>query len=278
MAKIYRSTRLGAVALVLNLIMGCTNLDAVRDFGKTAAAVSAYPDATLAYQESVLAMAPYIPEPDYAQRAVEQRKSQVTTAEPLRKLITEYFAVMAKLAGEDAFSLDAQIEATVKSLDALPAGALDPAIQKSATSLAKILGKYVAMAAQAEAIKALVRDGGPQAVSIMEHLRTVLSDWQNQIKNDKAAVLNRINTLALAKDVQPLTRLLAQAQAAELEQQYDARITKVELANVALGRIMAAHKEMEASLADLSNKELVRRLKEAVSDLRTVQQAIAGIR
>jgi hypothetical protein len=152
-------TRIGLVLLVLSALQGCANLNAVREFVKTAAEVSSYGDAGRAYQESARAIEPYLLGTPVQGNSADARQAQVAAANAVQASIAGYFATLAKLAGEDFFSLDAELDAIAKGVQSLPAGTVDPDAATNAIALAKTLQKYALARAQTSKCSSRSRTG-----------------------------------------------------------------------------------------------------------------------
>ena len=260
-----------ASTLLLMALGGCANLDAVRTFGKTAALAPNTADAGAAYHDSALALAPYLAGPAVASQHPEIRARQVRATLRLQDASTQYFALLAKLAGEDAFALDQQIDALGKGLDGLAQGDADAAALNAGVSLGKILAKYVRLAAQGSAVRDLVLEGGPVAMRLTERLRAIIGDWKAQVEIDRSSVLDQIETLAMARDAAPLLAQLARDRAAQLRREFATDLRRIDSADAALERVQAAHGDLAANLSDLSGAQLRGLLKQAVADLRAAK-------
>lgn len=274
--------RLTGVTFLLIVLSACANLDAVRSFGTSAAAISAYPDAAKAYRDSAREFEPYRvnqPEPN---TAAGDRASQARAAMALEGSVTMYFSVLAKLAGTDAFSIDGEIGAIKNELDSIPVGTLGSqttvAHTEAAINLLNMVAKYVLLAAQESAVRDLIRDGGPYAMELVDNMAAINSDWQHQVANDYASMDTALNSFALAKDSPKGLQLLLRDRQAHISQDYSTRAKQFETTGNALQRIKSAHSDMVAHLDTLSGAELREKLKAAVSDLNGARTQLQALR
>jgi hypothetical protein len=265
-------TRFGLVLVVLGALQGCANLEAVREFGKTVAEVSSYRDAGKAYQKSARTIVPYLAGDPVQGNRAEARLAQVAAANAVQASLAGYFATLAKLAGEDSFSLDAELDVISKGLQSLPAGTVDPDAATNAIALAKTLQKYALARAQASAVKELVTKGGPPAMRLLTRLEAVATSWRGALENDSRTVVNTISALAAARDTPPLVSMLARDRQQQHQLNYDQAIKRVDTAIAALQKIRAAHEAMASNLEALDSKQLQSLLKGVVADLKAAKK------
>lgn len=271
-ACIVRKWKAIATASTLVLLQGCANLESVREFGKTAAELSSFPDAGKAYQESARVIKPYLAvEPVLANRA-EVREEQVKDARAVQATLAAYFATLAKLAGEDMFSLDKELDGISKGLQALPSGLIDAETANAAVTLAKTLQKYVLARAQAKAVRELVQEGGPPAMRILDRLQTVATSWHGSLANDQKTIGNTLAVLGMARDTPPLLGILAKTRQMEVDETYRASLKRIDTAKAALGKIKEAHTVMETNLDRLDSQQVQVLLKQAVADMKSIKK------
>lgn len=271
-------TRFGLVLMMLGALQGCANLEAVREFGKTAAAVSSYGDAGKAYQESARTIEPYLAGAPVQGDRADARQAQVAAANAVQASLAGYFATLAKLAGEDSFSLDAELDAISKGVQSLPAGAVDPEAATNAIALAKTLQKYALARAQASAVKELITEGGPSAMRLLTRLEAVAISWRGALGNDSRTVVGTISALAAARDTPPLVSMLARDRQQRHQLNYDQALKRVDTAVAALQKIRSAHEAMVANIESLDSKQLQSLLKGAVADLKAAKNNLDALR
>ena len=270
--------RVTGVVLFLGVVQGCTNLTAVREFGKSAAEVTSYVDAGKAYQESARTIQPYLTSPPVQGDLPDARQRQVVAANALQQTLVGYFSTLAKLAGEDSFTLEKELDAISKGLQSLPPGTLDADTAEGAIALGKTLQRFVLARAQGAAVKDLVTEGGPTAMRLLDRLDSVAKSWRGVLDNDSRTVGNSLFALSSAKDTPPLLRMLARDRLQEQQLHYEQSIKRVDTAAQALEKIRAAHGAMAASLDSLDRKELQSMLKETVADLKAARKSLESLR
>lgn len=266
---------------ILLTLGGCANLDAVRSFGQTAATAPALSDISVPYRESATTVQPYLTD---ATRVPSQnptvRDKQIAEARVYQTALTTYFSTLAKLAGADAFSLDKQIDSVAKGAQSIVANANDVSAAAIAgeTDLAKILAKYVTLAAQESAVHGLIREGGPHAMDVLAALRKIASDWANQVKNEGGIVTSNLTGLGAVPQTPPLLRMLAMDRASVLAGQYQSNLAAFSRYDATLDRIANAHWEMVQHLDDLTSSQLKASLTQAVRDLKSAQADLLALR
>lgn len=270
-------TAVAAFALLLTM-QGCANLEAVREFGKTAAEVSSLPDAGHAYEDSAHVIQPYLLGAPQPADTPALRERQVRDAAAVQASLAAYFAMLAKLAGEDAFSLDSELEQVGKGLQSLPSGVIDADTANAAIALSRTLQKYALARAQSQAVRALVTEGGPPAMRILDRLRVVTASWKGVVTNDRATVVGMLRTLTPASDTQPLLRVLGRERQAEVELDYAKALKRIDAATAGLDQVKQAHAEMVANLDKLDGDRLKAILKDAVADLKSVRKNIQSLK
>lgn len=271
-------TRFGLVLVAIGALLGCANLQAIREFGKTAAAVSSYGDAGQAYRESARTIEPYLAGAPVQGNRADARQAQVMAANAVQASLAGYFATLAKLAGEDSFSLEAELQAISKGVQSLPEGPIDSDAATNAVALAKTLQKYALARAQASAVKELVTEGGPAAMRVLTRLEGVATSWRGALENDSRTVISSISSLAVARDTPPLLRMLARDRQQQHQFNYDQALKRVDTAISALQKIRAAHEAMVSNIELLDSKQLQSLLKAAVADLKAAKKNLDALR
>lgn len=261
------------------LMAGCANLDAVREFGKTAAAITAYPDAGVLYEQSARTAKPYdILSSSAPADQPEVRHAQVQRALAAQAAVNAYFSTLAALAGDETFSLSKQVTAVDQSLKGLPRASGDATDIDAAAALANVLQKYLLAEKQASAVKALVFEGGPHAMRILDSLIRTTGDWSREVANDKGKVLVALDALSAGRDTSPLLAMLAKDRRAQLADAYDSSIRKIHSTQEGLKEIVRAHQQMAQSVDKLSPKEWTSLLRGAVADLQVTRKNIEALR
>jgi hypothetical protein len=274
------ATTLCVIASVL-ASTGCANLDAVRGFTSNAALLSAYPETSRLYKDSASSAAIYDITPPGSQPAAqrpEARQQQAQAVAALQDSLSQYFATLASLSGENVFSLEQQINHVKSGLESLPDGTVNADTLNAATSLLKIVLRYAALAYQSHEVKNLIREGGPQAMKLTAAIQSIMGDWKMQVKNDGAMIINQLEDLGVSRETNPILKNLSKDRAAQYRQQYAASDRKLSGYASSLASIRGAHAEMEKHLNDLSGEELKALLKTAQADLKQVQANLNALR
>jgi hypothetical protein len=266
------------LALALANLTACANLDAVRDFGSSAARMAAYPKAAQAYRDSALTSAPYVSAAQPGLVDAAARSRQAAQALKLQVELGRYFATLAKLAGEDTYAIDTQLDALGKGAAAVPDSALDAGTLQAYTSLAKAVSRFVLLGVQERAVKELVSDGGPHAMRILGSLRQSAQDWSRLVAGDARQADATLEVAVLPADVPPLLRVLATDRRGTLQREYDGVQQQFKQTLAALDAVEKAHASMVEHLDDLNNATLRSTLKASSADLKAASAVLASWR
>lgn len=290
-----RWVRVVALVCLGSTAAACSDLNGVREFSRSAAKVSSsYPVAASAYVDSATTSAPYLIGPAVlsassvprlslatsatsapSQRA--QRQQQVDAALALEAVLGDYFATLARLAGDDAATL-ATAKAVAGDMKTVVGGGLDRTTLDAASNLIKTLGDFALQPARERAVKELVRDGGADAMRILGALRSVAGDWRSQVGNDAKLVDDTLGSAVLPADVPPLLRLLANDRQAELRRSYAVTLRRMGGVVAALDAVSQAHADLTEHLDELQEEPLRRRLEQAAVNLRAARESLQTLR
>jgi hypothetical protein len=264
------------------LLSGCTNLGAVRNFAQSSAAIASYPDAGAAYVESGRQgqlLPPAAPLPSGLKPVTTQeRQQQVREALQLQAAVASYFAVMAKLAGADAFALDKDLDRVAKALKGLPGQGPNAGVITAANTLLKLVLQYALAPVQESSVRGLIQEGGPPAMSLVNHLDKVAGDWHAQMTQDDTSMNGFLTLLASTRDAGPGLSFVLKDRAQQFEIAGAARRKRVEAVRAGLQAIRVGHESMVEQLNQLDGKELKARLEQAYDDLKTVRELLETLR
>ncbi|MFN9030241.1 MAG: hypothetical protein ACK54C_02380 [Betaproteobacteria bacterium] len=274
--------RFGAVLTAAIVLSGCANLDAVRNFAQSSSALTSYPDAGAAYVESgrqwTLLPAP-APLPDGRKPVtLEERQQQVSASLKLQSALSSYFAVMAKLAGADAFTLDNELTSVASGLKGLPGQADNAAMIDTANNLLKLAVKYALMPVQQSSVRALVSEGGPPAMSLVDHLDRLAGDWQSQMVQDDTSMKNFLSLMAATKDANKSVEFLLSDRSQQFTVHAGTRQQRVASVRAGLKTIKSGHEAMVRDIDRLDGSQLQALLKQAVADLKQVRGLLDSLR
>lgn len=263
------------ISVAVLFVAGCANLDVVREFGRTAAGITAYPDAGIAFEQSARTAQPFsvLAAANSAARP-DVRHAQVQRALAAQASLNAYFTMLATLAGDDGFSLTKQMDALDNGLKSLPVASGDATDIDASIALAKVVEKYLLAEKQAQAVKALVAEGGPHAMRVLDSLIRTSGDWSREVTNDERTALDSLEFLGNAKDTPPLLAMLARDRLIQLKASYDSSLQKLDLTRRALQDIRNAHEQMSETVGKLTIKQWSTLLRGAVGDLQLAKKNI----
>jgi hypothetical protein len=280
-----------AVALlgvVLPLVSGCANLQAVRDFAKTSAATADYKQIVTDYATSPDRQQRYQPQRSAPQLAAQakRRAEQKPTLEAAQTVLVEYMTALGDLAADDLPKVDSQVEALGKALEkAKFVGDGDAAIGKetatAAGSIAKILTRAVLDHWRQRQTSRIVREANDSIQIVTAGLREiVLKDFGASLDTESETVRKYFETSMVAatsggdKDaVPPLARILWLEHSDEI----NARRAKLTAYADVLAKIGEGHADLNKNVDRLRDEVLRERLRGYTKDLEALYNAIVTL-
>jgi len=267
-----------AFSILLLLLGGCTNLKVVRDYAKESAQFSAYSELTERYRDTYQREQPYLDLEDDKGEQITDQKRQAAYEGLIRihKALTAYMQTLAKLAGEDSFSLSKDVTALSGSIKALPELGIDAAQVDAYSGLVQVITRWATAAAQERAVRQLVEAADPQVQQLLAGMQHLLELYRKTNQNERAKVVGVFEVYlpftGEAKDV--LLNRLARAQLhAKLEEYRQADLKYVK-AGKAIQAMADGHRKLKANLAELSREDLKQSLIQAATDIKTLREGL----
>lgn len=268
------------------LLVGCADLEAVRQFAKTSAATADYQAVIADYVASPERQKRYQPEraAEFLNAQFEERKKQRVKLEAAQKVLVEYMSALGDMAADDLPNVDPQIDALGKALeDAKFVGQADALIGKetatAAGSIAKVLVRVVLDHwRQAQTVR-IIRDANDHVQTVVAGLReVVLKDFGTSLDIEDevgrkyfgapiAAASSRHQTDTVA----PLARIMQLEYADKISE----RRAKLNAYAAVLEKIGKGHADLDANVDHLNDTALMARLKQYAKDLQVIYKAIA---
>ncbi|MCX7146236.1 MAG: hypothetical protein NT042_08555 [Sulfuritalea sp.] len=259
----------------------CVHLQEVRDFASESAKLSGYTgviDHTLGgYARSE----PYLIDDV---RATEKKADQARQASresllSLHNVAAVYMTTLAKLAGEDAFSVDTGIDKVAKSIKAAPEFKIEQPTVDAYAKLVQIVAKWVSEAAQEKAVKAMVQDGKDNFDKVLTGMADIVRILGKIHENEQRSVLDGLDSMISTTPATPgnyLTLALARDQLNQKRIEYNkANALYVEAAK-GIKAIQEGHRTLAENLDRLDAKDVTDRLKKLRDDIKNVRAALAS--
>ena len=287
-----------AVAFVVAALLagGCTNLGAVREFADSSARITAYRTATEGYLDSAdrqLAELPPAARFDATRRHLQELKA--VTAEERATLLklhattTGYMKALARLAGDDAYSIASGIKQVSGAIRASDALGIDASHVRAYDNIARRVSDWLLAARQARDVRQLVSENGADMDKLLEAMQRAtdaygimleqeiaaydaLADyrravWAAELPGDAALTPERREVIAI---------LLLRSELADREAQRQARKAQRAAAR-GLERVRQAHAEMLRNVDRLDADQVQELLRAAADDLKSIRESIEAL-
>lgn len=283
-------TALGWALLLLAALPGCANLGAVREFSATSAQLTGYRDVTQRYvgsAERQLANLPTAkaydsPRQNLVQLQADSQRQKASLLK-LHDVGTGYMAALAKLAGEDSYRIDADIDAVSGAIEAAPQLGIDAEDAAAYARIASTVSSWILAAKQARDVRRMLKAHGQDMDRLLAAMQRASVSYQGVLTQEQqtAAAIQQAR-LAVWQQPKPgesaAESMRRDAVLATLRQTYapvaDSQAQAVQAAAAAakgLAQVRDGHRAMLGEADRLQSKQLQALLKQAVADMKTVR-------
>lgn len=283
-------------ALCALSLAGCANLGAVREFAASSARLTDYREATAYYLDSAdrqLAELPAASRFDGAREHLQALK-KITAADratlrDLHATTTGYMRALARLAGEDVYSVSSGIGKISRAIRASDALGIDEDHVRAYENIARRVSDWALGARQARDVRHLVTENGADMDKLLEAMQRateaygivleqeiqsyeVVADyrqaqWSAELPGDTALTPERRETIAT---------LLRRSERTDKAAQQDA-LKAQRAAARGLERVREAHAAMLRNVDRLDAEEIQALLREAADDLKDIRESLSEL-
>lgn len=278
--KIRWITPIWAMALIAGLV-GCANLKEVREFAGESARLAAYTELTTRFRDTYQRESPYLTG-ETAKLAEANDKKRKAAYEDLAKVhdtVALYMKTLATLAGEDTFDLSKGIDAISGNIKAHPEFGIQVKHVDAATSVTKVVAKWISAGYQQAAVKEMIKEGNAPMQALLEGMAGLVEIYRKTHANEKASVLGLFEVeLAFADSGKDrLLATLARVHAREKAAEYSAAEAKYTAAARGIRSIAEGHQRLFENVDRLSTDEVKELLKRATKDLKAVRAGLLAL-
>ena len=304
-----RTLRLSLALLTVSTLIGCANLEAVREFTSNSAKLTGYTEVSDRFVSSparIQAQIPDDPRFDPDQANTKRLAAEIALAKDslfkLHSVTTGYMEALAQLAGEDAFSLSPQIDQVTGALVAAPSFGLNAEHVQAFGSIASKVTSWLLAAKQAKEVKTMVETHGAAMDKLLEGMELVASAMKVQLDNERGQLrtyedvrlssylvqvggeLPPPSEMADAERIryEPTQRSLdnrrkamlvwARRSYVDIEQEQNNAVSSAIAAIEGIKVVRKGHDDMRRNIDRLTSAQLTALLKKAASDLKSIRQ------
>lgn len=296
MHRAKRFALLFALFAIVSTSMGCANLGAVRSFAATSSQLTGYREVTERYVGSAdrqLANLPasklYDPARKELQALKQSSEQQKDSLLKLHDTATGYMSALAELAGEDAYSLNADIDKVSGAITAAPELGIGAEDVAAYGKIAKLVSSWALAAKQARDVKAMLKTYGDDMDRLLGAMQRAARSYEGVLQQEKASA-DSIQMLRLTVWKQPKSGdgLLDEARRdaivamsnnsyAGIAEQQAKALQAAAAASQGLAQVRSGHAAMLKDADRLKSKQLQALLTQAVADMKTVRAQLDAL-
>lgn len=274
-----------SLGLAAAVLVGCTSLSDVQTYAVESAQLAGYPKLTDRFRDTYLRERPYLgPTGHCDENAAKQQDELRQAAYPdlvkMQTRLAEYMAMLASLAGDEAFSLDASISELGGSIKLHPDLGVSAQQVDAYTQLGVIISRRFKKGLQQKAIRDTVVRADPQVQALTAGMSLMVDGFSISNSHEKGCVVDFLEQesafAARRRDGElaaAIGRQLAMDKAAEYSQ-VDAALAEAKQGTQRIGEGHAALKE---NVDSLSARELIATLQLLTDDISKAKAAIATL-
>lgn len=278
------------------LISGCVNLKAVREFAATSADLTDYKAVTARYATSAERQLQELPaHKRFDATRSNLQKLQAVTAQDKVSLLklhaatTGYMAALAALAGDDAYSLSAEIDQVSGAIAASDQLKIDATHVQAYGNIVKKVVSWIVAAEQARDVKNMVRTYGADMDKLLEAMQVATQTYGFVLEQEAATsaavaayreahwdapMPGDINLTPGRREV--VATLLRRSNLAQETAQAEA-LRSQKAAAAGLAEVREAHRALLINIDRLKAKDVQALLKKATSDLKSIRKSLATL-
>ena len=277
-----KATRMIAVLLVTLSLVGCANLNAVRDYADESAQLSAYTELTTRFRDTYQREQPYLfgEAERLAQDNNKKRQAAYDDLLKIHQTVTLYMQTLAQLAGDDTFDLSHEIDALSGVIKMHPELGINAQHVDAATNIAKVVTKWITSSYQKQAVRKMIEEGDPHLQKILDAMVTLVRYYRKTNENEQKTVLGFFETeIPFADPSQDkLLVALARAQLQAKTNEYRNAQLKYDEAEKGIKSIAEGHKKLLVNINKLSSDEVKAMISSLTIDIKTIRANLQAVR
>lgn len=268
--------KIASVILLTLSLLGCANLDEVREYATESAKFSAYTELTTRFRDTYEREQPYLSgEPArQAQENDRRRKAAYNDLLKIHRGVALYMQTLAILAGEDTFSLSGEINSLAGGIKAYPDLGIDAKHVDALAGITKTVTKWISASRQQNAVRNMVREGHEPLQTTLDGMNSLIRYYRKTNENEHKTVLGffEVEMLFLDAPEDKLLEALARAHLQNKVREYSQAQQKYDNAEQGIMRIAEGHRKLFEGIDKLSSAEIRSAISKFAKDIKSVRQ------
>ena len=181
------TTKQMPVLLLILALVGCANLEEVRDYAGESAKLTAYTELTTRFRDTYKREQPYLSgEADrLAQDNDKKRKAAYEDLLKIHQNVSLYMQTLATLAGEDTFDLSKGVDSLSSGIKAYPDLGIKEKHVDAFSNISKIIAKWITYSCQESAVRDMVKEGDAHLQTMLKGMMTLVCYYKETNENEK---------------------------------------------------------------------------------------------
>lgn len=263
---------------VVFYLVGCSNLQPVREFANASAELSGYTQLTNRFNTTYERERLYISGPvDVSAQANDKKRKEVY--DDLLKIhgtATLYMQTLARLAGEDTYDLSGEINGIAGGIKAHPEFGISKTQVDAVANISNLISRWVTAGIQEKAVKEMVREGDASFQHLLDGMRNLVRLYAKTNENEKRTVLGFFEIELIYADTpkDKLLATLARIHEDSKRREYEQAQSFFLSAEQGIQKVSEGHTELLKHLDDLSGDDLKASLKALTKDIKSATKNV----
>ena len=263
----------------LVLLAGCANLKEVREFAFDASRLSAYPDLTHRWAQTYEREKVYLFDKDLALAKSEDQARREAAKDLLKihKTVALYFAILGKLAGDDTFSLDGNIDDLAKQIKESKLTGIEVNHVEAYANIAEIVSSSILSGYRQHEIAKYLERGNAPMQTMLAGMRQVIKVYVGTLRNEKG----RMGFLNLVDQGTPQNKIvaaLANAEYARLAAEAETAQRRLTTLDKAIDKIAGGHQTLYDARNDFGRSEVKSLLQSLNKDIKSLRNELKTLK
>lgn len=271
--------RAATVVLAGVTLAGCVNLQEVRDYAGQSAQLTAYDDVTARWlqthaRESRFVIGPAI---EASKKEDAERQAIKDDLARIHRTVADYFALMARLAGDESFSVTSNVDALGQKVKAAKFLAFDETHVDAYANVAKIVSNWILGAYQQREVARYIENGNTPIRTVLAGMNNIVAAYSGTFRNEKA----RAGYLQLAQgktEQDQIVRTLARMEYARIAADADASIARAEKLREAIRQISDGHQKLYDSRNSLNAGDARTAMQKLNREIKSLAKSISELK
>ena len=261
------------------LLVSCVNLEEVREFAGESSKLAAYREMTQNWANTYEREKPYLFDNNLVLAKSENKARQDAVADLLKihETVSMYFAVLGKLAEDDAFSVQSSADELAKQIKASRLTGLEDKHVDAYVRISGIVSSWILSGYQQREIAKYVESGNDPVQTMLAGMRQVVKTYTGTLRNEKG----RYGFLNLVNKETPQDQIvaaLANSEYIRLSVQADAARKKLAALDRAIVKISEGHQKLYDSRNELGSGALRIILASMSKDLKSLSNELNTVK